>query len=69
MSQDYRRHHAVQVIFVETPAAGSPKSLREVKPGQYPRNPPTHWQPRTKPPSKAEQGALSDETLRVSGPC
>lgn len=51
---DYR-HHRVQVIFVETPVAGSPKVVRSTKPGNYPRNPPTHWQPRTRPPSKAER--------------
>jgi hypothetical protein len=40
---DARRHHAVQVIFVETPSAGSPKSTRGVKPGNYPRQDRTPW--------------------------
>jgi hypothetical protein len=52
---DARHHHAVQVIFVETPSAGSPKSTREVKPGNYPRQDRTPWMPRTKPPNKAEK--------------
>jgi hypothetical protein len=54
---EFRHLHAVRVIFVETPVAGSPKVARTAKPGQYPRNAPTHWQPRTKPPSRAERTA------------
>jgi len=42
-------------VPVETPAAGSPKSARTVKPGQYPVNKREAWHPRTKPPSKAER--------------
>jgi hypothetical protein len=51
------RHRAVQIVFVETPSAGCPEPHRHVKPGQYKRNPPTHWNPRTKPPSKAAASA------------
>jgi hypothetical protein len=60
MSDTYRHHRAhaggpdTRIVFIEVPVAGSPKTLREVKPGSYPVNPPTHWQPRTRPPSKAE---------------
>ena len=60
MSDTYRHHRAhaggpadTRIIFVPI-EIGSPKVARTAKPGQYPRNPPTHWQPRTKPPSKAE---------------
>jgi hypothetical protein len=52
---DARRHHAVQVIFVETPSAGSPKSTRGVKPGNYPRQDRTPWRPADRPPNKAEK--------------
>jgi hypothetical protein len=47
----------VQVIFVETPAAGSPKVVRDTKPGPYPRNAREHWQPRTRPPTRSEKFA------------
>jgi len=50
---EFRHHHAVQIVFVETPAAGSPKTLREVKPGRYPSNRRESWRPATRPPSKA----------------
>jgi len=33
-------------VPVETPAAGSPKSARTVKPGQYPVNKREAWHPR-----------------------
>jgi hypothetical protein len=58
---DARHHRAhaggpeTRIVFVEVPVAGSPKSVKGVKPGQYPRNAPTHWQPRTRPPSKAQR--------------
>jgi hypothetical protein len=52
------------VVFVEVPVAGSPKSLREVKPGQYKRNPPTHWQPRTRPPSLLEAIVRQEAAVR-----
>ncbi len=50
-------HTPAAIIFipVEVPAAGSPKTLREVKPGPYRRNPHEPWRPQTKPPSKAER--------------
>jgi hypothetical protein len=35
--------------------AGSPESLRQIKPPRYPRQQRDHWLPRTKPPTKAER--------------
>lgn len=58
---DARHHHAVQVVFVETPAAGSPKSARTVKPGRYPTQRREPWRPASRPPSKA---AATVELLR-----
>ena len=63
---DYRHHTACRdrIIFVpiEVPAAGSPKSLREVKPSRpYPSNQRQPWRPASRPPSKA---AASVELLR-----
>ena len=59
MSDNYRRHVATrrEIVFIEVPVAGSPKTLREVKPGRYPSNPREPWRPATRPPklSKAEQ--------------
>ena len=46
------------IIFVpvEVPAAGSPKSLREVKPSRpYPSNQRQPWRPAQHPPSKAQR--------------
>ena len=52
---EYRRHHAANsaVIFVEV-EAGSPKTVRELKPGPYKRNQREPWRPATRPPNKAE---------------
>jgi hypothetical protein len=55
---DVRRHHAqrdTEIIFVEVPVAGSPKSARGVKPGNYPRQDRTPWRPADRPPNKAEK--------------
>jgi hypothetical protein len=58
-------HRAVQIVFVEVPSAGSPKSLREVKPLPFQRNPPTHWRPQRTIPSKAAASKrLLDNFLR-----
>jgi hypothetical protein len=46
--------HSTAVILVEVPAAGSPKTARDMKPPAYPRQGREAWKPRTKPPSKAE---------------
>jgi hypothetical protein len=54
---DYRHHHAVQIVFVETPAAGSPQPQRQVKPREFKRDPPTPWRPATRPPAKQRQAA------------
>jgi hypothetical protein len=52
MSDAYRRHHAIQVILVETPRAGSPKTVRGVKPGRYPSSHREAWRPATGIPAK-----------------
>ena len=51
---DDRRHHRVsrEIIIVEVPAAGSPKTLREVKPGSYRRNQLEPWRPARAIPSR-----------------
>jgi hypothetical protein len=53
MSHDYRHHRAVQVIFVETPAAGSPAPLNQAKPPRYPVQRHQPWRPAHRPPNKA----------------
>jgi hypothetical protein len=50
---DTRHHRDVQIVLLPYPAAGSPKSLREVKPLPFQRNQREHWRPATRPPSKA----------------
>jgi hypothetical protein len=42
---DARHHHAVQVIFVEVPAAGSPQPLKWAKPPAYPQQRRDAWRP------------------------
>jgi hypothetical protein len=54
MVENYRHHHAVQIVFVETPAAGSPKPVEARRPPAYPSTQRQHWRPQTRPPSKAE---------------
>jgi hypothetical protein len=54
MIEDFRHHHAVRVIFVETPVAGSPKPVDARRPPAYPHQKRDRWLPRTKPPNKAE---------------
>ncbi len=49
---DARHHHAVRVIYVEVPVAGSPEPLRRSPPPAYSRNPPTHWRPQRTIPSR-----------------
>ena len=52
-------HHAqrdVHIVVVEVPVAGSPKSLREVKPLPFQRNQPPHWRPATGPPNRKAEG-------------
>jgi hypothetical protein len=66
---EYRHHRAGSngpvVVFVEVPVAGSNKTLREVKPLPFQRNPPTHWRPATRPPSKAAASVrLLDSFMR-----
>ena len=57
----YRHHRAhaggpeTRIVFVEVPVAGSPKSVKGVKPGSYPHQRREAWRPRTKPPTKAER--------------
>jgi hypothetical protein len=48
---DGRHHHAVHVIFVETPVAGSPKPVDARRPPAYPHQRREYWRPRTRPPS------------------
>jgi hypothetical protein len=52
MTEDYRRHHATNVVFV----IGSPEPLRRQPPPAYKRNQWSPWRPATRPPrlSKAE---------------
>ena len=49
MSEDYRRHVATRIVLVpypvETPAAGSPKVARAIKPGPYPSTRREAWRP------------------------
>ena len=59
---DARHHRAGRdgpvVIFVPVPfESGSPKQKYQPPPGQYKRNQPEHWQPRTRPPTKSEKVA------------
>ena len=66
MSDSYRHHHAPRpaVIFVEVPAAGSPKTVREVKP-RYPdqdRTPP--WRPQRAIPAKRGKAAALVRLMR-----
>jgi hypothetical protein len=47
---DARHHHVILVpvpypVLVETPAAGSPESIRQTKPGKYPHRPREAWRP------------------------
>ena len=42
---DARHHRAVQVIFVETPAAGCPKEGRRNPPPAYPHQRREAWKP------------------------
>jgi hypothetical protein len=52
---DFRHHRASrEIIFVPVPVGGSPEPFREVKPGQFKRNPPTHWRPAQAIPSKGK---------------
>jgi hypothetical protein len=57
MTDHFRHHRAVQIVFVETPAAGSPAPLHRGKPGPYPRQERGYWRPANKPPrlSKAQR--------------
>jgi hypothetical protein len=50
---DGRHHHAVQIVFVETPTAGSPAPLNQAKPPRYPPSRPAPWRPQQTIPSKA----------------
>ena len=50
---DGRHHHAVQVIFVETPCAGSPAPLNQAKPPRYQSTQRQAWRPQRSIPSKA----------------
>ena len=52
---EFRHHHAVRVIFVKTPAAGSPKVARTAKLGQYPSNQRQPWPPRQAIPHRASK--------------
>ena len=55
LMDSYRHHRAsrdVQVIFVEVPAAGSPKPVDVRRPPAYPVNQRSHWRPATRPPSR-----------------
>ena len=52
---DARHHHAVQIVFVETPAAGSNEPMRQVKPRYPQHSQPRPWRPATRPPSKQRQ--------------
>ena len=66
---DARHHRAgrdrVQVIFVEVPAAGSPKQKHpRPPPGRYPTNQPEHWRPRTRPPTKSETSVQFLDNIR-----
>lgn len=47
----------LQIVIVEVPAAGSPKTVRDTKPGPYPRNSREHWKPQTRPPTRSEKFA------------
>jgi hypothetical protein len=57
---DARHHHAprdrVQIVFVPI-EIGSPKQATHPKPPAYPRQGKEAWQPRTRPPSRAEKVA------------
>ena len=56
MTENFRHHRVSrEIIFVEVPTAGSPKSVRTVKPGRYPVDKHQPWKPATRPPSKAEK--------------
>jgi hypothetical protein len=54
MSGGYRHHHAVKVVFVEVPQAGSPAPLRNVKPRPYPATRREPWLPRRAVPSNSK---------------
>ena len=78
MSDDFRHHVAVRpvVIFVETPAAGSPVPVRQVKP-IYPRQDRVSpWRPAQHPPRLSKTQRLqkfldyvrkSDDDVRAYG--
>jgi hypothetical protein len=53
MSENYRHHHAVKVIIIPVPSAGSPAPLRPAKPIYPKRDSPTHWRRQRAIPSKA----------------
>ena len=40
------------VLVIETPEAGSPKNVREVKPGSYQRTQYEPWRSATRPPNR-----------------
>ena len=63
-TEDARHHHAVQVIFVGMPSAGSPVPFRKTRPGPYPKQAHQPWKPRTKPPCKAERLARFLDSIR-----
>jgi hypothetical protein len=63
---DARRHRAhaggpPSIIFVPLPVAGSPKTLREVKPGSYPSNQRQPWRPQQAIPHRASK---AERTVR-----
>jgi hypothetical protein len=53
MADDCRHHRAVQIVFVETPQAGSPEPLKWAKPPRYPVQHHQPWRPQRAIPSKA----------------
>jgi hypothetical protein len=60
MGDSYRHHHASRdgpiVVLVPIPfGGGSPKPVDPRRPPAYPHQKRDHWQPRTKPPTKAER--------------
>jgi hypothetical protein len=57
MVENFRHHRAVQIVFVETPAAGSPAPLNRAKPPAYPHQRRESWQPQTRPPNKKAAAA------------
>jgi hypothetical protein len=55
---DDQRHHAVQVVFVEVPVAGSPEPFPRRPPPAYPSNQRAPWRPQQSIPTSRKGEAV-----------